>query len=162
MSDIRKLIDIVEAAQQPRKIGKRIGGELYVHKNYAIEAGVPADQLKFALSKIPADFDYTVIKYNPKSGMFSFIESPDFDTADEPISGTSLRVAPDGTVKTTKQAVDPWIYHHKWQWVPDDYTGFDVEQSKQRSRQWQDLPDVDKSRIGKKSYWDTNVIPRIK
>ena len=31
---------------------------------------------------------------------------------------------------------DPYIYHHKWLFVADDYDGFDVEESKARSGAW--------------------------
>jgi len=46
--------------------------------------------------------------------------------------------------------------------VDDDYQGFDVEASKERSRQWIALGDVDRSRIGKASYWKEHVVPRLK
>jgi hypothetical protein len=163
MSDIRKLINIVEAATKPRIPGKKIGGDLYVHRGYAREAGIPEDILRAAISKLPDGFEYQVIKYNPKEQSFSFIHSPDFDTADEPVSGTSYKVRADGRVTVTKQLTDPWIYHHKWMWVPDDYAGFDVEQSKQRSKDWQSVVSKDDmSRIGKQSYWNTQVLPRLK
>jgi hypothetical protein len=56
---------------------------------------------------------------------------------------------------------DPYIYHHKWLFVSDDYEEFDVEASKSRSERWMALTDVDRSRIGRKSYWDEQVVPRI-
>jgi hypothetical protein len=45
--------------------------------------------------------------------------------------------------------------------LADDYVGFDVELSKTRSRQWIALGNVDRSRIGRKSYWEEQVVPRI-
>ena len=56
---------------------------------------------------------------------------------------------------------DPYIYHHKWLFVTDDYSGFNVEASKERSRLWLGLDGVDKKRSGRKSYWVNNVLPRI-
>jgi hypothetical protein len=56
---------------------------------------------------------------------------------------------------------DPYIYHHKWLFVADDYDGFDVEESKARSDAWLALPEVDKSRIGRACYWHTHVVPRL-
>jgi hypothetical protein len=57
--------------------------------------------------------------------------------------------------------VDPYIYHHKWLFVDDDYRGFDTEQSKARSQQWITLGDVDRARIGRQSYWQEQVVPRL-
>lgn len=45
--------------------------------------------------------------------------------------------------------------------MEDDYSGFDVEESKRRSAAWLALPNVDKSRIGRSSYWQTHVVPRV-
>ena len=56
---------------------------------------------------------------------------------------------------------DPYIYHHKWLFVDDDYRGFNVEESKVRSQHWIGLGDVDRSRIGRESYWNEQVIPRL-
>ena len=56
---------------------------------------------------------------------------------------------------------DPYIYHHKWLFVADDYDGFDVEESKSRSDAWLALPQVDKSRIGRACYWHTHVVRRL-
>ena len=56
---------------------------------------------------------------------------------------------------------DPFIYHHKWLFVKDDYDGFDVEESKTRSRAWMALTDIDRTRIGKKSYWEGTVVQRL-
>ena len=139
-----------------RKIGKRIGGDLYVHKNYAVQAGVPEDILKSAMSRLPQGYDFVAVKYNAKDGSISFIESPDFDTANEPAVGNAIKVYPDGTIKHTKPLADPMIWHHKWQWVPDDYPGFDVSKSKERSDAWKSKLGTNRevsSRIGRQSYW---------
>ena len=152
-----------------RKIGKVIGGQIYVHKDYVdsplLKREIPLSWYKLAVSKLPPDFDYTVVRYDLKDGSIAFISSPDFDTADEPTVGTSIKVTRDGNVKVTKPLADPWIWHHKWEWVGDDYSGFDVEQSKARSEKWKSIVGVDKavsSRIGKKSYWDREIVPKIK
>ena len=59
-----------------------------------------------------------------------------------------------GNVRRRKQPRDPEINHHKWLFVEDDYEGFGVEASQQRSITWSALDDVDRSRIGKASYWN--------
>lgn len=145
-----------EAQPKARKVGKRIGGDLYVHKNYAVQAGVPEDILKSAMSRLPQGYDFVAVKYNAKDGSISFIESPDFDTANEPAVGNAIKVYPDGTMKQTKPLADPMIWHHKWQWVPDDYPGFDVSKSKERSDAWKSKLGTNRevsSRIGRQSYW---------
>jgi hypothetical protein len=85
----------------------------------------------------------------------------DFDTAPEPTIGTIIAVKTDGSCRRTAAPSDPFIYHHKWLFVDDDYDGFDVEESKRRSVAWLALPDVDKSRIGRRSYWRQHVEPRL-
>jgi hypothetical protein len=47
-------------------------------------------------------------------------------------------------------------------WVADDYTGFDVKESKLRSLEWTSLPNIDRTRIGQKKYWDANIVPLLK
>jgi hypothetical protein len=144
-------------------VGKVMRNVIYLHKKY--ENQLPQKELAFAKSKLPENYDYTAVKYDKESGAFSFIQSPDFDTADEPTVGMSIKVTPEGKITTTPQAKDPLIWHHKWQWVGDDYEGFDIEASKLRSKEWQGVVNKDKeilSRIGRKSYWDKNIIPRLK
>jgi len=149
---------------EERKIGKIMRNTIYIHKNY--QSQLPQKELEFAKSKLPEDYDYTAIKYDKDSGAFSFIQSPDFNTADEPIVGQSIKVSPEGEVKITPPSKDPMIWHHKWQWVGDDYRGFDVEASKNRSKKWQAVVNKDKdkdvlSRIGRLSYWNKNIVPKL-
>jgi hypothetical protein len=144
-------------------VGKVMRNVIYLHKNY--ENQLPQKELAFAKSKLPKDYDYTAVKYDKESGAFSFIQSPDFDTADEPTVGMSIKVTPEGKITTTPQASDPLIWHHKWQWVGNDYKGFGIEASKLRSKEWQGVVNKDReilSRIGRKSYWDKNIIPQLK
>ena len=150
---------ITEAAT----IGKRMGHDLYVHKNY--EHVLPSKELEAAKGFLPTGFNYTAVKHNKKERTFSFIQSSDFDAADEPTVGDSIKVHPSGKTTLTKQSKDPKIWHHKWQWVAPDYTGFDVEASKERSKKWRGVVGTNKelsSRIGSRSYWDANVVPLIK
>ena len=116
-------------------VGKEIGGDIYFHKNYADKI-VPMDILSNAkqiLQQKYPDFQYNCMRYSPKTGAVSFQECPDFDTAREPKVGDYITVMSDGTVKTGHSE---YIFHHKWLWVSDDYTGFDVNQSWEWSRQW--------------------------
>ena len=110
---------------------------------------------------LPADYAYDVVKYNRRTNAVSFIQCPEFDIEPEPSIAGVVTVRADGTVQRRAVPSDPPIYHHKWLFVDDDYTGFDVEESKRRSAAWLALPDVDKSRIGRRSYWQTHVVPRL-
>ena len=139
-------------------VGKRIGNAIYVHRDYERVLGQP---LVDAKRRLPADFAYTVIKHNEMNGNFSFIHCPDFDTSPEPATGHYAVVKSDGSVKVRPALPDPYIYHHKWLFVDDTYTGFNIEESMQRSARWMALPDVDKSLIGRASFWNTKVLPRL-
>jgi len=139
-------------------VGKQIGGAVYVHRQYESKLGAAVAEAK---RKLSAEADYQVVKYNYLTGAVSFVQSPDFDTAPEPTVGGILIVDSQGQIRRRRQASDPEIYHHKWLFVADDFQGFDVEQSKQRSLAWTAIDGVDRKRIGKKSYWELQVLPRL-
>lgn len=150
---------------EARRPGKRMADSVYVHRS-ALEAGLDESQCKRvraasakAAQALPG---WHVAKVNDKTGAVTLVRSDDFDTATEPTVGDAVRVQPDGTVTFVPQATDPWIYHHKWRMVADDYQGFDVAESKARSAQWEALDGVDKSRIGRRSYWQENVACRLR
>jgi hypothetical protein len=139
-------------------VGKEIGGAVYVHRRYERVFGLPLEEARRCL---PPDFQYTVVKLNLANKSFSFVEVVDFDAAPEPTIGTVIAVGADGSCQRMQPPSDPFIYHHKWLFVADDYDGFDVAESKARSRAWMALTDIDRTRIGKKSYWQTKVVPRL-
>lgn len=140
-------------------VGKEIGGCIYIHRAY--EHLLPEDLLAPANELIPDDFEYDIIKFCAKSGHISFIECSDFDDAPEPTVGSSWLAKADGTARRRIQPRDPEVYHHKWLLVADDYSGFDVEQSKRRSRAVMELQGIDHRRIGRKSYWEKHVLPKL-
>lgn len=147
-------------------VGKEIGGAVYVHRDYVHV--LPQEAYQKARALIPGGLDFVVVKHTIKTGAFTFIRSPDFDTAHEPTVGDMIICIPDEkspmgfkTKVLWHSEYDPLIYHHKWLFVADDYQGFNVEESKNRSRAWLALTDVDKSRIGRSSYWETYVVPKI-
>lgn len=127
-------------------VGKEIGGDVYAHRKY--EKQFPS--IHQAKKRLPAGFKYHIVKFNTKTHMFSFIVSNDFDTADEPSVNGGISVG----VKVRRFKDAGWIYHHKWMFVADGYKGFNVEASKERSRKWTRLPNIDKSRIGQRKYWE--------
>ena len=48
------------------------------------------------------------------------------------------------------------IYHNKWQFVKPTYTGFDIEQAKERTKEWNSIPGINqvKSKIGYRKFWN--------
>ena len=146
-----------------RTPGKKMPYGYYVHKSCKhILENLHGINMKYFEDKLPHDFKYDIIKYNPKENQVTFTHSPDWDTpAHESIVGDAILVRADGSTRFIKQQKDPWIYHHKWMFVADDYTGFDVERSKRRSKQWTSISGINKSKIGKKSYWEKEVLPKL-
>jgi hypothetical protein len=139
-----------------RTPGKRIGGRVYVHRDYA-HLHCPQSTLRLALGHAaylyPVVTSYTTVRLAPGEIAFQF--SPDFNSAPEPRVGWTISVREDGTVRRTDGGADPMIWHHKWQWVGDDYRGFSVAASKRRSQLWK--PHVrtnELSKIGRRSYWE--------
>lgn len=159
--------------ESSRKVGKTMGRSTYVHKDYVGQSDVPKDAHDKALKvlhKVHPGFDYTVVKHNAETGAISFLYSPDWDTAHEPHIHDSMTVSANGAAKYNKPKFDPQIYHQKWAFVGDDYKGFDVERSKRRTQQYRAAVEKVKaitgdstvsSKIGTKSYWESNVVPHI-
>ena len=117
-------------------VGKEIGGDIYLHKDYAPEV-VPASCWNNALAILEEEypeFQYNCVRWSPKTQKVSFQEAPDFDTAREPVVGDYVTVdCGDGTTSTGHSN---YIWHHKWLWVRNDYDGFDVDESWNWSKQW--------------------------
>ena len=129
-------------------VGKEIGYAVYVHRQYEDLLG---GTVEWAKRHLPEHFEYTVVKLNQRNDSVSFIYCPEFDSEHEPAIAAIIVVSADGTAQRRTTPTDPYIYHHKWLFVADDYQGFDVELSKTRSRRWIALGNVDRSRIGRKS-----------
>lgn len=143
-------------------VGKRIGGNLWLHKSYADEV-INQDLFRGAESKLPDWFDYDVIRVSRDQSEICFICSPDFDSSNEPLVSDSFKVKViEGReakiLSHTKLQKDPLIYHHKWIFVKDDYSGFSVSDSKKRSLEWKIALGVSRSlssKIGRMSFWDS-------
>jgi hypothetical protein len=140
-------------------VGKKIGGDLYVHKSS--ENVIPI--ITSAKAKLPKDYNYDVVKYNNKDKIVSFIKVPEFNTVNEPLATTGLKVFSDGTIKNININQ---IYHHKWLFVDDSYKGFNVGDSIERSLAWLPLRKNNKIKnfkwasIGRQEAWN-KVIPFI-
>lgn len=103
---------------------------------------------------------YEIIKYNPRKRIVSFIDSPDWDTSNEPMVGDCYIInIKDGSRRFRCGSLNnPQIYHHKWRFVDiKNYKGFDIDRSIDRTRRLEMIesfndPNV-KRRIGYKNYW---------
>lgn len=139
---------------------KIIGNNIYLHVT-AIEIGSEIHRIvSKAFKLVPNVVNPIVLKINLKANEISFIECDNWDTAPEPFVGDSYKVNLNTNKVTFRKARknNPQIYHHKWMFVNEDYTGFDIEESKERSRAWESLAiDIDKKRIGNYDYWKENV-----
>lgn len=141
-------------------VGKYIGGNLYVHKNYTDVFDSSYTTALDTLQKNAPDFKFDIVKHNQEKNTYSFISSPDFDTKDEPTVGDSILVDNKGNLKLTKQKKDPQIYHHKWNFVKNDYSGFNVAQSVERSIAWKSVLGKNKqlsSKIGTSGFWEQTL-----
>lgn len=141
-------------------VGKKIGSKIWGHVHYIGDL-IPGHYIKTVLMIcIEADpsFMPVIVRYDDKKDEVCLIESPDFDEADEPTVGRSLLIPMSAPWKITNPPKNPLIYHHKWMFVKDDYQGFDVEESKQRSIWWKSQMGRDRylsNRIGRLSFWQS-------
>lgn len=144
-----------------RRPGKTVAGRLYVHRSALHLLGRDIqDKIKFAQESVPDWSNWAIARVSLTSNQVALIESPDWDTADEPSVGAMMVV--DGCDLKFRPDTGTMIYHHKWMFVADDYDGFDVEDSKARSASWESLdPPVDKKRIGRREYWESHVVTRL-
>lgn len=137
---------------------KKVGSTLYVHKSNIGELlSKISTEDAMHIQGIMKGFgkDYEIVKFDPKTKKLSLIESPNWDTANEPDVGNSYCFSDVSceTFKTVKASGK--IYHSKWLFVAPDYEGFDVGKAKERTEEWNSIPDISehRKRIGSKKYW---------
>lgn len=173
---------LYRSVRGPHGIGKVLGRNKWVHASAlpalsAAERGLVGKALQAIQREKGIEIDFrkdVVIKINPveNGGAITFCYSPDWKTASEPECGPMVGVS--GLVtgplkfRVTRPAADPYVYHHKWMFVDDDYRGFSVAQAKRWSETWENSPVVralcaDKDehfrlKIGKKQYWHATVL----
>ncbi len=142
-------------------VGKQMGDDLYIHKQYSNILPKNYHDFLHTLELNAPNFDFQIIKYNHKKNQYSFIQSPDFDTSNEPIVGNIVVIDNDKNLRFISKKKDPQIYHHKWSFVANDYFGFSVSDSIERSISWKSKVGNNKeisSRIGTKSFWEKLLI----
>ena len=173
---------VYRSIRGPHGVGKVLGKNKWVHAS-ALPALSPAERalvgkaLRAIQREKGIEIDFrkdVIIKINPveNGGAVTFCYSPDWKTATEPECGPMVGVSglTAGPLKfrVTRPPADPYIYHHKWMFVDDDYRGFNVAQAKRWSETWENSPVVralcaDKNehfrlRIGKQHYWQSKVL----
>jgi hypothetical protein len=136
---------------------KKVGHCVYLHYTNIEELidYVDSDEWNRVMEIL---FDYiaypvAVIKYNLKTQAISLIQSPNWDTANEPDVGDGIKILKSGEVKSIKAKGQ--VYHNKWQFVGKNYRGFDIQKAKKRTQLWSSIPEVKsvKNKIGYKKFW---------
>lgn len=138
--------------------GKKVRDITYIHYKY--ERNLP-DRVQVAKKYLPDNFSYTIVKHDAKTDSVSFSYSPDFDESHEPTVRKSCKVSVDNKVSCREYKNNPPIYHGKYHFVGEDYKGFNLQASKDREKLWKSFPDIDYNRIGRKEYWEENVVPLL-
>ena len=120
-------------------VGKIIGNQIYFHKNYIEQMPKTLQNLyNKAIKELPEDASFNTLMYEKaqkgKPARIRFDEAPDFDTATEPKVGKTWSYTAKGGMKKGKASNSIW--HHKWMWVGEDYTGFNVDESYNWSKTW--------------------------
>tara|TARA_B100000073_G_scaffold342623_1_gene346008 strand:- start:10841 stop:12064 length:1224 start_codon:yes stop_codon:yes gene_type:complete len=156
----KKLKDLKIQRAYKNTLGKKIGNQVWLHKDYISDLMDLTEFEKFK-ENLPEGYNFNILRYDEKAKEIAFIESPDFDSAHEPLVGNSIRIKKEeegfSVSKIQTPPKDPLIYHHKWLFVKDDYKGFDISESKQRSIEWKTELGVNKSltsKIGRLSFWN--------
>lgn len=143
-----------------RKPGKTVMGKIYFHRSALGLVDEHIRKRALEVIRLLPGWEWDIARVHKTTGQVALIRSPDWDTADEPtvgamkvVDGTTIKLRPDTGM----------IYHHKWCFVADDYSGFNVKASKARSEAWESLvPPVNKRKIGRRTHWEEEVLPRLK
>ena len=120
-------------------VGKEIYKRIYVHRDYMLEV-IPTNVLERAIKCVSNRSDlnlsynsFNTVVYDLKDESVRFDSSTNFDIEREPCAGNYITVFANGRIKEGKTKS---IWHHKWLWVKDDYTGFDIGESYSWSKTW--------------------------
>ncbi len=117
-------------------VGKRAGSTITYHRS--AEQTNESTNARTAAGLL-ADSNYDLIKESPKSNTVTFIYTRDFDTNTEPTvtKEVQVKLRVNGNATVTQLSVpEGKIIVDKSEYVPSDYTGFDVEKQKAREASW--------------------------
>lgn len=141
------------------EVGKVMAGTIYFHKDYANQV-LPEGLLEKAEQYLPEGFEYNTLAWDPKQpNVLRFDECKGFDTDPNPVVGRQFKVnvdtgqplykTPDGT------RFESQIFHDKWQWVGNDYEGFDVQESYNWSKLYNSR--IDSTPSGRVEKWQEQL-----
>lgn len=137
---------------------KKVGYCVYAHKSNLKEFfnNLTTEDSNIALqniNKYHTFFPFDVVKFDKKTKNTSLIKCPTWNYLNEPIVEDSLCIKQNGSYKIISGGTK--VYHNKWQFVGNDYLGFDIEKAKFRTALWNTIPDIKglKSKIGMKDFW---------
>jgi hypothetical protein len=168
--DVTRRGNLIEA-RKPRKtalrVGKFVNGEIYLHGSAIDQLPQEGqDAVRKAESALPDGYQWDVFKWKPGTQQVSFMRSPDWDATPEPYIENSIKVVDGVAGNLIRQSeTNPVIYHGKGFMVKPGYKNFSREESIRRYYEWNNagIPEAqDKNRIGRKQYWETQVLPKFK
>jgi len=145
-------------------VGRYFDASVYVHKDFAhlIPHKIDMSVLERAINLLPKDFTYDLIRYDRYLQNVSFIQVHNFDTDNDPVQGDSWYIKSDwklsrgDTHRFTSAKKDPQIYHHKWVYVPENYSGFNWQDAFQWSERWMSRrynAGFTSAQLARLSYW---------
>ena len=147
---------------------KTVGDCHYVHRSNLGELLRRFPELRGPILKVTRSAegsDWAVAKLDAGRGTLSLIESPDWDTAYEPLVGDSrvydlVRWSgdPEDCVVKRKCSTNPQIYHMKEVFVAPGFRGFDVRSAAERTRLLARLSDIDPKKKGNLVYWEQKLM----
>ena len=135
---------------------KKVMKSLYVHKSNLSELGEDRVKIVEERKKLIGDFDYDVIKFDMDTENVTFIECPEFEKIHEPLVGRQYLTKKNGGKKIMPSKGQ--IYHKKYMFVAENYTGFDIEAEKKRAEKYDELlknheDKKIKNKIGYRKKW---------
>lgn len=140
---------------------KRVGYNLYAHKSNLEELRSKlSNEMKGFLNAVlitvehDLDIPYHIVKVDTKKKRVSVIECPTWNKYYEPIVGDSYCFNMETIAYSMKKGGNK-VYHHRWMFVSENYKGFDIKKSQERTWELWDNPEFqeNKNRVGNLDYW---------
>ena len=121
-------------ARYSKGVGKYSNKWISMQWNYAAEI-IPFNRFleaQSAISKKYPLFATECISYNDRTKEIRFEYCPDFDISDTPT--ITATVTYDPKIKSLRYQECNLMIDHKWLYVKDDYTGFNVEEAYNKTK----------------------------
>lgn len=164
-------VNVKEPKSEPKKepktvddysVGQKKGSTVTYHKSAEIENNSPL--VKKAIQAVGLNLDYDLVREEPRNRKVTFIKVDDFDGYTEPTIESELVVTfnKEGELKEyhENEYAPGRIIPDKSEYVPLNYTGFDVAAQKAREDSWKNALDdkgehrkYESSRISNPDYF---------